>query len=415
MGRPRKRRAVEEPEYNDVTATNSTASQPSQNIAASNLPAELPAAPVADYIPQIDDGAGVNYLDMLPNTFGDNDSASLFSFPQQSYPSIFEQDGDGHDNNGFTITGGDILQSFDFSEDVSTSGVSKDINDSFVQFMTTQPAATSPSPFEETPPSISSGISYTDETHEPETCESSTLKPIPVAICGCLSSLYLALESLTHLPEDVPSAMRVARSATKVAQDVIECPHCSNSFFKDPLKPQPVQAFQNMMFLGALVPSACNAYAHILELIDRDTDRAKKNNKELYFSFKEVGGLWGHVIDDQGSCSALQAYNNKHLYPEIWRTTVRSILKLDIYGLGGKSGISPGGKQLQRGLKDIVDQLECTSRRRHEIADELFAAGQLPSHSRYIMHAHMPCPPEQRNCVRVIESARMALNNLVIS
>lgn len=413
MGRPRKRRAAEEPVTDDAS-TDSSRPPVSHTPGGVSLQQQDPLINTAlDFLPQLGPDANVNYLDMLPNNFGDNDSAQLYSLAPQPYNNpIFGPGDDSFGNNAFQIdfSGADMLQGIDFNEpELTGSSISKDINDSLQQYV----AGHIPPP-EETPPSISSGISSTVESPEPPH-DVTTLKPLPNTSCGCLSSLYLALESLTHLPSDVPSAMRVTRSATKVAQDVLDCHHCSQFFFKDPLQPQPVQAFQNMMCLGALVPSACNAYANILEMVDRETDIANKSQKQIFFSFRELGGYWGFVMDDKGACSALKAYDNKNLSPDVWRTTVRSILKLDVYGLGGKTGDSPPGRQPQRGLKDIVNELDKTARLRHEMMDDLVAAGKAPQHHKYMIHCHKPVPPEQRNCARVIESARMALNNLIIS
>ncbi|XP_044724788.1 uncharacterized protein HRG_02684 [Hirsutella rhossiliensis] len=287
----------------------------------------------------------------------------------------------------------------------------KDANDSWKHFV----ASHHHSPPEHRLPSSSSDLSTAVESPDPS--PRATVKAIPSISCGCLSSLYLALESLAHLPSDVTSAMRVARSACKVAQDVVECRHCSNAFFDDPLKPPPIQGFQNLMFLGALVPSACNAYASILEMVDDKTASAKRENRTLFFSLKDMGALWDTASADGGHCCAMHSLNNKHLKPEAWQRAVRAVLKMDVYGLGGCPSASPPPFPRRKGLKDVLAQLDQTSRRRHEIIDELNAKGQVPKHSPYLMSPlnQAPCPPEQRNCVRIIETARMALDRLVIA
>ncbi|KAK2592856.1 hypothetical protein QQS21_009459 [Conoideocrella luteorostrata] len=413
MGRPRKRRAAEEPTLEaEVPPIDTTRPSVSHTSTESSSPKHDGSFIQSfDFPPLAEEDTAVNYLDLLPNNFEDIDNTPLYSFPQPSYSHVFGPGDSSLENYGFSLNfpGTDILDGIEFNEsELASSSISKHINSSLQQYV-----ADHIPPAEETPPSISSGISSTGETPEPNQ-KPDTLRPLPNATCGCLSSLYLSLESLNHLPSDVPSAMRATRNAIKVAQDVLDCPQCCNYFFRDPLQPPPVQAMQNLNCLGALVPSACNAYASILEMVDDETDAAKKADRKIFFSFKDVGGLWGLVIDDQGSCSALTAYDNKDLDPDVWKTTVRSILKLDVYGAGGKTGTSPSGIHPQRGLKDIVNQLDRTAKLRHDLMDDLVATGKLPKQSKYLLHHYAPIPPEQRNCTRVIDSARMALDNLII-
>jgi hypothetical protein len=365
-----------------------------------------------EYIPHVGEESTVNYLDLLPNNFGDHDHSHLYSIPQQTYQPFLSPSDDSFGSNAFPLDFGstDILQGIDFSEtDPLGSTISKDINDSLHQYVAGQVPRV-----EETPPSVSSGVSSAVESPE-SLPEFTTARSLPIASCGCLSSLYLALDSLTRLPTDVPGAMRVARNATKVAEDVLGCPQCFQYFHKDPLQPQPMQSFQNMTCLGALVPSACNAYVRIMEMIDRDADIASARDEYIFFSFREFGGLWGLVMDNQGACSALRAYDKQELSPDVWRTTVRSILKLDVYGLGGKDGDPPPGRHAMLGLKDVINELDRSTRLRHQMADDLVAAGQKPNHSKYYVHCNRPVPPEHRNCTRLIESARIALDNLLIS
>ncbi|OAQ72678.1 C6 finger domain-containing protein [Pochonia chlamydosporia 170] len=421
MGRPRKRRAAEEPIQDDASSSIDT-TRPSVShtpgegtCSSSSLHHEEPLTTNntgLDFLPQLGDENGVTYLDLLPNNFGDNDTAHLYSLPQQPYQPFLDSGDAGFPNHSYQLDfgGPDLLQGINFNEpEPIGSTISKDINDSLHQYV----AGHIPRP-DETPPSISSGMSSSVESPEPAH-EVQSSKALPNSSCGCLSSLYLALDSLTRLPSDVPSAMRVARSATKIAHDVLGCPQCFQYFHKDPLQPQPVQSFQNMTCLGALVPSACNAYARIMEMIDRDADAASDNDKDIYFSFRDFGGFWGFVMDDQGACSVLKAYDNRNLDPEVWRTTVRSVLKLDVYGLGGKTGASPTGHQAVYGLKDVINELDRSTKLRHKMMEDLVAEGKVPNHSKYYLHCNAPIPPEHRNCTRLIESARVALDNLIIS
>ncbi|KAG6200310.1 hypothetical protein E4U35_006281 [Claviceps purpurea] len=426
MGRPRKRRAATEPPAPDIGTIASQSPRPSHggSTVPWNSAEETAFVRDLDLLPQVDES--LNYLGVLPDNFGDIASPALYTFPQHPYPSdIFASDNDNlgdycfpldflSNGTGAAGTGIELLQGIDFNEpELSASFISKDISDSLQQCVSTHVHPSEPP--EETPPSVLSTVPSTGASPEPGTTPAiQQPRNFTNVSCGCLSSLYLAIESLNHLPSDVPSAMRATRSATKVAQDVLDCPYCSNWLLRDPLQPPPVQALQNMMYLGALVPSACNAYATILEMIDSETDAAIESKRQILFSFKDIGGLWGHVLDGQGSCSALKAYDNKALEPAVWQATVRSILKLDVYGLGGKTGESPTGRHLQRGLKDVVNHLDRTARVRHEMMDELVKAGRVPRQSKYLVRHCAPIPEDQRDCVRLVESARMALDSLVL-
>ncbi|KID66824.1 Fungal Zn binuclear cluster domain containing protein, partial [Metarhizium hybridum] len=413
MGRPRKRRAIEQPIPEDAStdASRSQVLPTPRGVSFSPSSHQDPLANAhLDFMPQIDDEP-LNFLDMLSNNPGESDTAHLYPLPQEPYLSL-SGPGDGSlGSNSFQIEFGglDILQSIDFNEPEPTRGsISKHINDSLHQYVAGQMPRV-----QETPPSISSDVSSIIESPEPPQASTSS-KPLPNSTCGCLSSLYLALDSLTRLPSDVPSAMRVARNATKISQDVLGCPHCFQYFFTDPLQPQPVQSLQNMTCLGALVPSACNAYARIMEMIDRDADAAHADGKGIFFSFREFGGLWGLVMDDHGACAALKAIDNRNLDPDVWRATVQSILKLDVYGLGGKTGDALPGTHAILGLKDVINELDRSTKLRHQMVEDLMAAGKMPNHSRYYLQYNAPVPPEHRNCTRLVESARVALNNLSI-
>lgn len=211
--------------------------------------------------------------------------------------------------------------------------------------------------------------------------------------------------------------MRVARNASKVAHDVINCPNCSVPLLDEPSTPPPIQCFQNLMFLGTLVPSACNAYATILEMVDNETALAKKHGRTFWFSFKEIGGLWGEVGSTTDCCSTIRNYNNSKMAPDLWRATIRGLLRLDVYGISEvDDGFSTTGPYTQIGLRDVVRLLEERTRKRHEILDSFIASGQgakvLPVG---VLYPNKPCPPEERNCVRILETARVALDNLVIA
>ncbi|CAM1506742.1 Fc.00g063830.m01.CDS01 [Cosmosporella sp. VM-42] len=417
MGRPRKRRHIEDeaPPLSQQTElmVDDFASFPNQ------LPFggyDVPAQPILSMDPSLnflDDSATSNmeFLDLLPQDYSQpihHPEPQIF-VPGETY--------DGPTSIPLSLSGVDLLGGINFDEpDPSQAAVSKDLTQSLHRYMVEhisqplEPAESTPS--DSTPCSDQSNASASPEPVP------STMRVVPTINCGCLSSLYLALDSLTHLPPDVMSAMRVARNASKTAHEVINCPTCSNPIFDDPTAPPPIQCFQNLMFLGALVPSACNAYAQILEMVDNETAEAKRQGRTFWFAFKDVGGLWGQVGEGSESCGVIQSYNNKSMPPDMWRLTIRALLRLDVYGL---NEMKPGGAvapatYCQQGLKDVVSTLEERSRKRHEMLDELVASGQIPQAGPYgVIYPNKPCPPSQRNCVKILETARIALDNLIIA
>ncbi|KHN99863.1 uncharacterized protein MAM_01787 [Metarhizium album ARSEF 1941] len=124
-------------------------------------------------------------------------------------------------------------------------------------------------------------------------------------------------------------------------QNISRCPRVfallSNTSTKILYNPGPYNRYQIMTCLGALVPSACNAYARITEMIDRDADVANARDKELFFPFRDFGGLWALVMDDQQ------------------------------------------GALVMPGLKDVIDELDWSTKLRHQIIEDLMAAGKTPN------------------------------------
>ncbi|TQV96811.1 Zn(II)2Cys6 transcription factor [Cordyceps javanica] len=243
---------------------------------------------------------------------------------------------------------------------------------------------------------------------------SEALQPIPTVSCPCLSSLYMALESLTNLPSDISAAMRVARHASKVAQGVITCKVCSCDLL-DISKPPPMQAFQNMMLLATLVPSACNAYTAIIEMIDRKRNLAMQQGCRIHFSLRETGALWDQQAVGGGWLPAkFMELDNTELDPHEWRQVMLAIIRLDVYGNKERRLNHSRGPSGMLGLSEVVAALDERSQKRHELVDASSAAGTLPPHRHYMMTPRS-CKPEDRNCVRVLEVARLALNSLVIA
>ncbi|KAM3565849.1 hypothetical protein ARSEF4850_001160 [Beauveria asiatica] len=255
------------------------------------------------------------------------------------------------------------------------------------------------------------------QRYTPPTGGSELLQPIPTVSCPCLSALYMALESLANLPRDVCAAMRVARHASRVAQGVVTCKVCSCDLL-DVSKPPPMQAFQNMMLLATLVPSACNAYTAIVEMVDGECGLATQQGRRIPLSVRELGGLWDRhqAIGDADGRRWLPAEladcDSAELEPQEWRRIMLAVIRLDVYG--NNEGSSGGTSSRAMGLGEVVAALDERSQKRHELVDACAAAGTLPPHRHYMMTPRS-CKPEDRNCVRVLEVARLALKSLVIA
>ncbi|ELQ40620.1 hypothetical protein OOU_Y34scaffold00414g51 [Pyricularia oryzae Y34] len=237
----------------------------------------------------------------------------------------------------------------------------------------------------------------------------------PGPACGCLTKLYLALDSLQNLPTEVGPAMACARSAAKTAYGVTECPSCSPPTLASPTFRPTVQSYQNMLILGALLPSIANAYHRILAMVDAEVARATAQGLEIPFSLEQYGGLWGRLGTD--ACSNVAALERQTLAPIMWRTTVRALLRVDVYGYKfADQTANDSMKTLARrqvGLRDIVDYLLERQRMRHAMMDELWASGKMLYPQ---MHAHQPTVPgDKHNCERILEVARISIEHLVIS
>lgn len=249
--------------------------------------------------------------------------------------------------------------------------------------------------------------------------------------CSCLAKMYLALDSLQNLPDKVGPAMACARGAAKTAWEVTECSVCSPPNFTDPLYKPSTQSYQNLMLLGALLPSIAHAYNTILPMIDAEAEACRVGTAvarrhdpltravpHLLFDIENYGGLWGRVANACGNLETIVAAKSQD--PDTWRSLVRALLRLDVYGLSAEfcsvpmmQGVRPAEIVRQIGLKDIVDFLLERSRARHERIDELVAAGEIvnPSCLNY-----KPLPPGQKYpCQNVLEVARLSIERLVIA
>ncbi|GKT42092.1 lactose regulatory protein LAC9 [Colletotrichum spaethianum] len=387
MGRPRKRRHVEEFDAQPPSDKQQSPDQPPQVslFTQPTLDTDFSAFFTQDY-------SNMNYLDLLspleglpPSTLPPELSSLTMAYTEPRYPTEDFQLG---------ATGVDLLGDINFDEsDSADEDLPQDISKSFTDLLLAQARGTGPSDFPttssetshalsaSTPGSSSSAITNNDKSVSQEA--EAAPKAYNNTSCSCLSQIFLSLDALSRLPNDVKTAMGVARSAARVAHDVTHCPACS---LPDIMEPPPIQSFQNMMMLGAILPAAANAYAKILELIDDEAAQARKEGRNITFSFAEYGGLWGEMRKRDSTCRAVESVDNREMDPDTWRLAIRALLKIDVYGHDFERNDGTGSSEAYHhlGLRDVIKAMEDRSNNRHNQLDAMVAAG-LP---HPMLHTH---------------------------
>ena len=267
----------------------------------------------------------------------------------------------------------------------------------------TAPSLVSPDVPEETP----------GQTPDLTSSEASSPSESPPTTCGCLASLYLALDAMQHLPTDVVQAVKATRTASKTAHDTIFCPVCGTNPPED--FSTPLLSLQSMLLLGALLPSLCNAYKQILQMVDGEAAKAAEQRRQIAFALSDYGGFWGQFANKKPACcgSPEDFAGGRLLDPYLWRSTVRALLRMDVYGVSySTQGGSFYRSVNQPGLKDIIAMLEERSRSRHERLDALVEAGTLvpPPGCDY-----MPLASGERpTCLRIVDMAKKSMSELII-
>lgn len=239
--------------------------------------------------------------------------------------------------------------------------------------------------------------------------------------CACIAGLYLSLDSMQKLPDDVTKAVRQARLATKTAYQVVNCPSCSIPIdhhlatpdaARLPLDRPAMHNFQLLMLLSTLIPSIVHAYERILHMVDQETTKARTERREIPFTLENYGGMWGSLGDD--CCGGAKALEYRMMEPSMWRLTVRALLRVDVYGITNCNtrGESTSADPFHLGLKDIVIQMENRSKARHAIIDPLILSGKWED-PQCALKLHKT--GETPTCQKIIQFARQSIDNLVIA
>jgi len=230
-----------------------------------------------------------------------------------------------------------------------------------------------------------------------------------LAPCSCLASMYLALASLQQLPTDIVLALKTVREAGMTASATVWCPQCGSILIEKP-KP-PIEAFQNTMLLGTLIPVIANAYRRLLDMIDAETDAAVALGQTKTFKFHDYGGLCANnqqSIQETMACIEKEMmFNPVEMPPVQWRTTVRALLRVDIYG-HDQDGFK------HRGLRPLVAEIEQRQRARHAWLDLHPEAGNLEV-GFGIKHKTACLGEHTHGCLQILEMAKLAIDELVIA
>jgi hypothetical protein len=112
----------------------------------------------------------------------------------------------------------------------------------------------------------------------------------------------------------------------------------------------PIESFQNTMLLGTILPIIANGYQKLLKMIDEEAEAASAAGRMKVFQFQDYGGMCGNRLTALGALQCVEKemlFNAIEMPPAQWRTTVRALLRVDIYGHE-----QPGFTH--KGLKDLV-------------------------------------------------------------
>jgi hypothetical protein len=218
---------------------------------------------------------------------------------------------------------------------------------------------------------------------------------VPGPPCSCLAAMYLAMSSLQEFPNEVETALATVRAASNTAQSSIRCPKCGHCAAT--LITPPIEAFQNTMLLGTILPIIANGYKKLLVMVDEETGKAKALGIKKVFRITAYGGLCGRDT----LCGEAKHLNDAVMEPDEWRAAVRALLRVDVYGMDGVTS----------GLRGIISEMEQRQRLRHKEMHQL-QENELPPHEV----GHRECRGEKDMlCLRILDTAKTSIDTLVIA
>jgi hypothetical protein len=213
--------------------------------------------------------------------------------------------------------------------------------------------------------------------------------------------MYLALASLQNFPTDIVLALKTVRLAADAAATAIWCPGCGAVLLERDTPP--IEAFQNIMLLGTILPTIADGYQRLLRMVDEETEAAAAAGRTKTFRLLEYGGLCGRQQDIQEAmvCDKEAMFvNNVEMPPQQWRSSVRALLRIDIYGHD-----MPNLKH--KGLKDLVEDMENRQKARHAMVG-VQGVG--------LMGKSEDCKDNTTHgCLQIVAWAKVAIDNLIIA
>ncbi|KAM3071229.1 hypothetical protein ACMFMG_008819 [Clarireedia jacksonii] len=371
MGRPRKRQFIE------PTRDEPTIAQTQQN---ENFP-DLYAVPFTDNL------SGYTDNHVIEPYFTDLDPLQLGIEPQNVEIS----------NGSWLPTTNDDQLSWHFGNRDSTTRHPIDFSDIDIR------GGTSTTISLDQEPQLST-------SSDPSSTGSSGLLENSTNSCSCLASMYLSLAALQQFPSDITKALQVVRAAARTAGKSIWCPACGAITIT--CATPPIEAFQNTMLLGTILPIIANGYGRLLKMIDDETATAIATGQTKRFEYLEYGGLCESqrpLLESIACMGQGLSHADKEMQPSEWRRTVRALLRVDIYGHE-----QPGFKF--KGLKDLVAEMEHRQNARHDILDAQAAAGLPPPEGHFPDLKGTLCLGEKsRGCLEILKMAKVAIDSIVIA
>ena len=221
----------------------------------------------------------------------------------------------------------------------------------------------------------------------------------------------LSLAALQQFPSDIVTALRIVRGGAATASDCIWCPQCGSFGLDNPTPP--IEMFQNTMLLGTIIPIIAHGYARLLKMIDVETELAIAAGQTKTFRLQDYGGLFGsqEKIRSMSSCDGGElSFNSVEMPAQQWRTTVRALLRVDVYGHEQESF-------KYKGLKDLITELEIRQTLRHDLLDSMDAGSihhSMTGHGLFQGPDGKCLGDKNRGCLNLLKVAKVAIDNLVI-
>ena len=211
--------------------------------------------------------------------------------------------------------------------------------------------------------------------------------------CSCLATMYLAMSSLQDLPPEVGAALLIVRAAVNTAQSILRCEQCGRSM-GTPVR-SPLEAFQNTMLLGTLLPIIVNSYKRLLEMVDYESCMAKTAGYRIMLNISQdssiscLGGLSGENT----------SLENSLVEPDEWRTAIRRILCHDVYG----------HEFVNTSLNGLISEMEQRQRKCHTKMDVL-------GHSRLSNGFQQKQCLGEKNapCLQILNITKVAMGSLAL-